>query len=104
MSIEKEEPLEPLNTRLPSDLNKEVKKAAVDAGLKLQGLSKLAFKLVLYFRENVDAKETNKLAQMCFPLACLRTARNDLAKQGHDTSGLDLEIAKAEEFLNGQKS
>jgi hypothetical protein len=94
-----EQPTEPLNTRLPKPLHVSIKKAAIDLGLKLQGFSAFAYRFSLYIIENEDRNRTKELAKACYPLVCLRTARNDLAKQGLDVSWLDSGIKKTEEFL-----
>ena len=76
-----------------------MRKAAIDIGLKLQGFSATAYRFFLYIIENYDLKNTGKMAKATYPLICLRTARNDLEKQGYNTEALDLEIKKAEMFL-----
>jgi hypothetical protein len=96
---QEQENTEPFNTRLPTQLRANVKKAAIDLGMKLQRFSALSYKIFLYINQNEGLSSTKELANAAYPMVCLRTARNDLAKQGHDIAGLDLEIKKAEEFL-----
>jgi hypothetical protein len=51
---EEKQDLEMFSTRISKPLVKEVKKAAIDLGLKVQGLAAFSYELFLYFKKNSD--------------------------------------------------
>lgn len=94
----------PIFGKIPQNLDlavrgEVVRQKALNRGFNLQKFFKKAFRLILYFYENLSGPETAKLAEATYPIACLQTARNDLAKKGYNTTTLDLEIKNAEAFL-----
>ena len=91
-----EEQLFPLNTRLPAELNKDVRKAAIDFGMSLQEFSAKAYRAVLFFKENLDLKSTSDLAKVTEPLYLLYAARKRLVKLKRDVTQLDAYIASLE--------
>jgi hypothetical protein len=96
----------PFNQRIPEKLRVEAKKGAIDLGLKLQKFTASSLRLLIYFKENVPGLNNSlKLTDMCYPLICLKAARNDLEKQGYPQESLatiDHVISNVEEFMEAK--